>query len=403
MKKMMKIWMSGIVALSLQSQGSWAQKIDEERMIRDIEVAENVLSTLIKHEVSQEKTYFGIDVTGQYQEGYGVTFRIPGDYAMPMAISIGSGMTVRTGAMFYSDDQEPATLRSRGVYVQTEKSGIKEKEKEKDKEVYDLKEKMKEKKKLAQDSLRDEFNNRLIKAAKDFIVDYGDLISQLGPNERIIVTNQGEGGRSWYFKGGKRTHIAIEGTKSDVVAFKQGKASRDQVLAKLKVVNTETVEVKEPDLELLSSIMNRLYRPDLSKTYFGENNIYYERLKNYGVIYYMRVYSSSEDRDFKRFSMPTQGLDDVDQATRNKKVKELYPQFERELMENILEYGRTLKTLGDEEVLVFNVELTKCEGCGIPSSLELSIKGAVLKDFSMGKLDRAAGIAKFSIKKGANQ
>jgi hypothetical protein len=409
-KMMMKIWVSGIIALSLPSQAAWAQKIDAERMTRDIEVAENVLSTLIKHEVSQEKNFYGVDVTGTYQEGYGVTFRVPGNYSMPKTVSLMGVARVRGGTMLYSDDAAPVVYDIRGegqsqnVGVQKTQSEkpVKDKSEKDREEAYKLKEKIKEKNKLTQDSLRDEFNNRLIKAAKDFVVDYGDFITQLGPNERIVVTNQGEN-RSWYFKGGTRSHISIEGTKADIVAFKQGKATRDQTLAKLKVVNTETVEVKEADLELFSSIMNRLYRPDLSKTYFGENNIYYERLKDYGVIYYMRVYSSSEERDFGRFSLPTQGMEDVDQATRNKKVKELYPQFERELKENILEYGRTLKTLGNDEVLVFNVTLTKCEGCGIPSSLELTVKGSVLKDFGMGKLDKTAGLTNFSIKKGADQ
>ena len=65
--------------------------------------------------------------------------------------------------------------------------------------------------------------------------------------------------------------------------------------------------------------------------------------------------------------MPTVGLEDVDQATRDKTVKELYPKFEQELKDNILEYGRTLKSLKDDEVLVFQVKLTRCVGCEIPS------------------------------------
>jgi hypothetical protein len=101
--------------------------------------------------------------------------------------------------------------------------------------------------------------------------------------------------------------------------------------------------------------------------------------------------------------MPTMGLDDVDQETRDKKVKEVYPKFEQELKDNILEYGRTIKSLKDEEVLVFQVTMTKCVGCGIPSSLELSIKGSVLKDFSAGKADRNAVLNKFTVKKGENQ
>jgi hypothetical protein len=174
------------------------------------------------------------------------------------------------------------------------------------------------------------------------------------------------------------------------------------MLAKVNVLNTVTEEIAEPDLELLSSIFTRLYRSDLSKTYFSDDGIYYERLKNFGAVYYMRVYSSNQS-DIKLYSMPTVGLDDVDQETRDKKAKELYPAFEQELKENIVEYGRTLKSLKDEEMLVFNVKLTKCVGCGIPTSLELSVKGSVLKDYSAGKITKDAAVAKLMLKKGQNQ
>jgi len=35
------------------------------------------------------------------------------------------------------------------------------------------------------------------------------------------------------------------------------------------------------------------------------------------------------------------GFKSVDQETRDKKVKELYPEFEKNLKEDMLEYGRT--------------------------------------------------------------
>jgi hypothetical protein len=101
--------------------------------------------------------------------------------------------------------------------------------------------------------------------------------------------------------------------------------------------------------------------------------------------------------------MPTVGLEDLDQATRDKKVKELYPQFETDIKEDILEYGRTVKSLNPQESLIFNIKLTRCEGCGIPSSLELTVKAEVLKDYSSGKLSKEAALAKFAIKKGSAQ
>jgi hypothetical protein len=194
----------------------------------------------------------------------------------------------------------------------------------------------------------------------------------------------------------------VEASKGDLTQLRQGKITRDQLIAKIKVTNTESSGKMEPDLELLTSIFNRLYRSDLSSNFFVNGNAYYERLTDYGAIVYMQVYSSNQVEGGK-WDMPTVDLRDVDQATRDKKVKELYPGFESELKENILEYGRTLKSLKDNEQLVFNVTLTKCKGCGIPSDIEVSVQNSVLKDYSSGKLEKNSALGKMTVKKGASQ
>jgi hypothetical protein len=270
-----------------------------------------------------------------------------------------------------------------------------------------LKDKTYERKRLDMDSVRDAYNQKVIEASKTFLVDYGDMIAQLQPNEKVVISNQGNQPRAWlnrYFDAPSRTHLSIEALKSDLTQLRQGKITRDQALSKIKVVNTVSVEEVEPDLELFSSIIQRLYGQDLSKTYFIGDQIYFERLKDFGAIYYMTVYSGIDRGDFSgRYIMPTLGLDNVDQETKDKKVKELYPKFEKELKENLIEYGRTIKSLKDEESLVIQVAMTKCKSCNIPSSLELSVKGIVLKDFNAGKIDQNAAMAKISVKKGANQ
>jgi hypothetical protein len=398
MKSIIQVWMSSVLVLVIGAHVATAQKIDDERMRRDISVAENVLGTLIKQQFSNQRTFFQLEIKGNYQQGYGVTFSLPADYTTPIAFTLGSG----NGVVVYSDEfEEPATIDIRGS-----EDGSDDRAVVNGRNTYKLKEKTKGRTRgVDMDSIRDAYNLKVIEAAKEFILDYSDMISQLGPQERIVVTNQGNQPRAWvgqYFNAPNRTHLSIEALKSDIAQYKAGKLTRVQADAKIKVVNTESTNAVEPDLELLSSIFSRLYRVDLSKTYFTEENIYYERLKDYGVIYYMQVYSSSE-RDYKRFDMPTLNLQDVDQATRNKKVGELYPAFERELKENVLEYGKTVKSLKDDEVLIFQVRLTRCASCGIPSSLEISVKGSVLKDVNAGKLDKNAALAKLIVKKGENQ
>lgn len=375
-----------------------AQKVDEERMTRDIEVARNVLATLIKQQFDNQRTFFPLEIRGSYQSGYGVTFTLPADFTTPIVLAIPSG---RNGVVV-TDGAELAPGVSYEYRFNTEEQAEEERTSAK---VSSLKDRAREKRRNQMDSTRDAYNAKVIDAVKTFLLDYGDMMSQLSPNERIVITNQGNQPRVWvnhYFNSPKRTHLSVEATKADIAAYRQGKVSRDQALSKIKVVNTETVTEVEPDLELLVSMFNRLYRPDLSKTYFTENNIYYERLKDFGAIFYMQVYSAIETSR-GMFRMPTVGEQDLDLEARNKKVKELYPAFEKDLRENILEYGRTVKSLGNDEVLVFQVQLTRCPACNIPSSLEYTVNGSVLKDYNAGKIEKNTALSKISVKKGGMQ
>jgi hypothetical protein len=391
---MTRLIMHAVIILLAGTSVSYGQKIDEDRMQRDIAVGENVLGTLIKQELANQRTFFPLEINGSYQAGYGVTFTLPADYTTQMLFTIAGGENVYiSGGQSFNvsnGNNRVETVEEEAVTI-TGKTD-------------NLKDRVREKRRLDMDSIRSTYNEKVIEAAKTFLVDYGDMITQLSPQEKIIITNQGNQSRviNVYFNTPTRTHLAVETSKADLTQYKQGKISRDQALAKIKVLNTETMDTVEPDLELLSSIFSRLYRADLSKTYFTEDNIFYEHLKDYGVIFYMQVFGGVE-RGYRRYLMPTINLDNIDLETRNKKVTELYPKFEQDLKENILEYGKTLKSLKSEEVLIFQVQVTKCPGCGIPSTLECAIKGSVLKDFSAGKVDKNAAMGKFVVKKGPDQ
>ena len=375
-----------------------AQKVDDERMNRDIEVARNVLSTLIKQQFDNQRTFFPLEIGGSYQAGYGVTFTLPADFTTPIVLAIPSS---RNGVVV-TDGRGVAPGVTYEYHFDSEEQFDEERS---DASVSSLKDRARQKRRNQMDSTRDAYNDKVVDAVKTFLLDYGDMLSQLPAGEKIVISNQGNQPRVWvnqFFNSPKRTHLSIETTKADIVAYRQGKMSRDQALSKIKVVNTETVSEVEPDLELLVSMFNRLYRPDLSKTYFTENNIYYERLKDFGAIFYMNVYSAIETSR-GLFRMPTTGEQNLDLETRNKKVKELYPSFEKELKENILEYGRTVKSLNNDEVLVFQVRLTKCPSCNIPSTLECTVSGSVLKDYNAGKIEKNNALSKISLKKGAMQ
>lgn len=435
-----------IVGLMTVNASAFAQQKSDDRMKRDIAVMETALSEMIKQELDQ-RNFFFTQIKGNYVAGYGVTFIVPTSMISSVWSTGGNEVVVDgqiNGFTFTSPDVIEFTnspdvdvteneSRKTAQLMKTKDAKAPKDQKERDKAERAKQDEEKSRqinvygvqtdangygvvtrntrKRVNTDSLNTVNNAKIVNAAKTFIADYGDMLSQLTPTERIVVTNRGSNENNYWMYGGqkaKRSLLSVEATKNDLTQFRQGAITRDQLLAKMKVVNTVTTPKVEPDMELLVSIFNRLYREDLSRTYYSQGSTYYERLNDFGAILHMQVVSSMANeynipaKDV-RLIMPTLGLSNLTQEERDKKVKELYPVFESELKENILDYGRTLKSLNDNEQFIVDVTMTKCKGCGIPATLELAVKASVLKDFNAGKLDKNAALSKIEVKKGVAQ
>jgi len=218
-------------AFVLVVQSAVAQKVDDQRMERDIAVAENVLHTLIKQQFEKQKMFFTLEIKSNYQPGYGVTFYIPSDYTTPIVFSLDG-----PAELFWREErmQGPNVNYS---YEYKDKSSDVAPEIADKKETLRLKDKDKEKSRLDMDSVKNLYNQKVIDAAKTFLLDYGDMITQLAPTERIIVSNRGDQPRIWvnkYFNTPNRSHISVEVLKGDLTEYKQNKISREQALSKSK-------------------------------------------------------------------------------------------------------------------------------------------------------------------------
>jgi hypothetical protein len=390
------------VAGLIVAQQAMAQKIDQEKMDRDLEVAVTVLNSMLQKAGSNNLFSLGRLAASQntkYMEGYGVVINLPSSSVfafrtLPARVNLermGDSYVIEMPNQFEEEikaveEEARARVQVSGLTTENTRRGA----------VVSR-----------SDSLRAQTYEKVIEASKIFLLDYADLIGQLKDSDKILITDNAERSGVWTITGMesssvKRSPLSVEIKKGDLNAYKSGKISRDETLKRIKVTTPDTEMPVEQDLELLSTIFNRLYRSDLSKTYYLNGRTYYERMHDFGVIFSMSVYSSQE-MGKEKFYMPTTGEKELSKADRDKKVKELYPQFEKEFKDNILEYGRTIRSLKDDEQLIFKVTLTKCAGCGIPSTLEASVKASVLKEYNAGKLDKNAALAKLTVKKGPNQ
>ena len=369
------------------SQMLMGQSIDEERMNRDLEVAKNVLSTLYG-QGSGMVIWAGNRIDASYLPGYGVIINVPED------------------VMYITGIPRPPRPGRRGAVI------IGSTGKEKDKEL------------ITAYSEENDENIEDIEAIEDiekvegpdteeiirtFFADYADLIGQLKPEDKIMVKQKSGhedfsinwSGDAWgdhesgmYFH--KPVGLTAEITKKDISAYKQGRISRSELNDRIIITESKQKE-KVADLEMFANMIRSYYSPEISKTFFTEGRPGYEVLDGFGAIYHMKTYSSYQDGDI--YVLPMLEKKEVDESERKEIIEEMYPKFEKELKEFIVDYGRTIRSLDDDEVLMLKVKLTRCKGCSIPSNIDVSLKAGVLKDYDQQKINRDKALGSIEIKK----
>ena len=250
------------LGLAVMIAGNTFGQIDQERMERDLKIAENILGTLSN---SNNRGFFSSrNVESNYVPDYGVIFSLPQSSMVYVTGKSKKGIVVSE------------TSSNDGFRYVIANSNSND----------DLKE-------VSSKELVDEIDKKLKEQMTLFLVDYADLIGQLKPSDRIMVNVKNNRNNVWMHDelvAEKSMGQTAEITKSDLIAMKSGKASRESTIEKIKF--TEVNDKMEKDLEIFSSIFSRLYEPELSSTYYASSrNINYERLENLGAIFSMRVYS----------------------------------------------------------------------------------------------------------------
>ena len=354
---------------------------------KDLEVAENILSGMIKTHLKENGRFFpsSFEVSSNYTEDVGVFF------------------DVRARNMFLTGAIAQAGDELSRVYYDfadgqsfTVKSGIDEDEDEDEDE----------------DDEKEDTQTSIKNACIEFLAEYGHIIRGLSPSEKIIINISPE--RNGLFRLSRNSNVtttigyaneddetfslSVQVDKQSIDDLRAGRIDRDSFEDRVEVEEMTYEQYKSEDMELFLSIFTRLYEKDLSETYFLSMNppLYYEKIKDRGVIFYMKVFSSNMSGAFH--FIPTKGLNKLSQEERDEVVEEMYPDFVDELKENILEYGRVIKTMEAKDILFFKIKLTECEGCTMPEKITLSIPYSAIQDYSDGKLSLDAAKNKFSLK-----
>ena len=370
-----------------------AQSVDEKQMNQDIEVMESILAQMFfGNNANRSRTK---RISGNYLPGFGLILKIP------------------RKQNYYVASRTSPEVTSALADVNWQMTGVNVFTKEKT------------------DSLYKVGNSRFKATVKSFFMDYGDLISQLKAADNIMVIfgsdsyNQptrvigsfvGKGSNSECIQEISTAYkITAQINYNEILDYRRGSMSEAQFAKKIRFSERSANEPVGQEFIILSGIFDKLY--DDHAGLFSDKPVSFERVDGLGVLYEMslkdrmltrRVTSATQssraakrDRDEKE----AQGTLYVTPENYKEKMNELkeqqrkaYEELKEKLKHDLIRYGKTLKSLQTDEILMLSVKMSNCLGCEKPEKLNLVVKAPILKDYHQQRITLSEAMEKIEEK-----
>ncbi len=381
-----------ILSLLLSCQFSMAQ-VDEQRMERDVTIMQRALNELLRQELNQ-------------------------DFGIPWSSSKNKARYIpQVGIMLYANFKGPHVA----IAPHDDSDHI----------IY-------------------EGEGNLEQVFKNFLADYGDLARELPEDESIILRyspSHSDGPRRITSTRNGRSRISIttdedystltaKVSQKDVIKFRKGEINRGTFEAAIEITRSEGSRETAKEFKVFSQILKGLFEQEnepfatgiavLSdddendwdydafnedafksnsysfKTAWG-NRVDFERLEGVGVIYefslgyYLEGYNSifalgyaSKKSKWREQEEEEPEIDEDKEAyllKRDEKLEDIYGDFQYDMKEAMILYGRTLRSLEKDEFLIIRTEMPACYECELPSEVEFKISRSALAEYDEGNSD----------------
>lgn len=414
-----------LLALPLMLSFKAGSGIDEKKMNRDLEVAKNILATLIK---GDSNSFFGGEsIDASYIPNYGVVFTIPEHMvffkggantfiAVPDVpempdMDFNFDFDIDTDADTDIDVQKKEIIirKMENAREQSEKAREEAKKARKEaekarKEMEKKNEKIVEKHVYVGSGAHPDVDWKQVMT--DFITDYADLIGQLLPSDKIVIKQKSPFEElvviGYADNDEERAHkgsLSAEVLRKDISDFKTGKLSKEELINSIKFEQT-LAQKKVADLEMFAGIFDRFFSPDLTESYFVNSKPRYEVLDGFGVVFHIKANTNRTV-----FVMAGKGTGQASwtatsNGTANDKedIKIRYQKFKDAVQDFLLDYGRTIRSLNDGDLVRLEISIKGCDACGLPKMLQVSAPMSALKKYDQQKITRQKALGMIKVK-----
>ena len=237
---------------------------------------------------------------------------------------------------------------------------------------------------------------------QEFIAQANDIMSQLPDNERIeLIYKYPNRYNSYYYGSNRRSKSKLQ--MPDQIMASISKKTWQRNKNKVDIQETQTKKTI-PNFQVMSGVIKGLYRQNVTKSYYSYSDVTYQPLNKFGVLYSLRFYervNADEDEsyvhirdgeviDSDSLRARKSGNYEAIKTKRQQVNQKAYQIFEQEIKQYLIEYGKLIQGLSDNETLALHVTMPQhwytADDSKVPKGVLLTIKASVLKGVKSGKM-----------------
>lgn len=264
------------------------------------------------------------------------------------------------------------------------------------------------------EKLNSEKEDKLKELSRTFLANYGSLLGELKENEKIQVSvnyslhvksSSRRNGQLAFVSSSKdvnkRRLVSMVSVK-DVKAYEAGKLTQDQMFSKIETKSSSIDDADMMDAKILAGIFDDLFKTTYDGYLTRSGRTSWTYFEGFGVMYDLNLSSRSNG-----FSLRTTSEGEVIYGN-NKSVKSedfykdiqsKYNEFESLVKSNIVKYGRTLRNLKSNEVVIVNLGLSANKKSNLPRSIQFMIPKSAIDAFAKGQKSLEQVKGEITIKK----
>ena len=265
------------------------------------------------------------------------------------------------------------------------------------------------------EKLNNEKEKKLTELSQTFLANYGSLLGELKDTEKIQIsvnyslhvqsTSRKIGNQLAFISSSKdinkRRLVSIVSVK-DVKDFEAGKLSYEQMKSKIVTKSQDESSAEMVDAKILAGIFDDLFKSAYNGYLSRSGRTSWTYFEGFGLMYNINLssrsngftLSSTADGEVVYGNNQTVKSDDF-----YAKIQDQYAGFESAVKENIIKYGRTLRSLSANEVVIVNLSVSSNKRSKIPRTIQFMVPKSSIDAFAKGQKSLSQVKEEISIKK----